>query len=53
MESPSTDQHLIKKEMNKCIDEYIDTLPDKYKTIILLSEIEGFTNKETAEILNL
>lgn len=53
MKSPSTDQLLIKKEMNECIDEYIDTLPDKYKTIIVLNEIEGFTNKEIAEVLNL
>ena len=50
---PSTDQLLIKKEMNECIDEYIDTLPDNYKTIIVLSEIEGFTNNEIAEVLNL
>jgi RNA polymerase sigma-70 factor (ECF subfamily) len=50
---PSTDQLLIKKEMNECIDEYIDTLPDNYKTIIVLSEIEGFTNKEIAEVLNM
>ena len=39
--------------MNECIDEYIDTLPDNYKTIIVLSEIEGFTNKEIAEVLNM
>jgi RNA polymerase sigma-70 factor, ECF subfamily len=50
---PSTDQLLIKKEMNECIDEYIDTLPDNYKTIIVLSELEGFTNKEIAEVLNM
>ena len=50
---PSTDQLLIKKEMGECIDEYIDTLPDSYKTIIVLSEIEGFTNKEIAEVLKL
>ena len=53
IKTPSTDQLLIKKEMNECIDEYIDTLPDNYKTIIVLSEIEGFTNKEIAEVLNL
>ena len=41
---PSSDQLLIQREMNECIDEYIDTLPEDYKTIIVLSEIEGFSN---------
>ena len=50
---PSTDQLVIKKEMNKCIDEYITTLPHDYRTIITLSELEGLTNREIAEILDL
>lgn len=51
--SSSTDQLVIRKEMRECINEYIDTLPTDYKTVIVLSELEGLANKEIAEILNI
>ena len=50
---PSTDQIVIQKEMTECINEYLDTLPPDYKTIITLSELEGMTNREVAEILDI
>ena len=50
---PSTDQLVIRKEMSECINEYIETLPHDYKTIIVLSELEGLANKEIAEILDI
>ncbi|CAB5109451.1 hypothetical protein D3OALGA1CA_1932 [Olavius algarvensis associated proteobacterium Delta 3] len=49
----STDELLIRKEMSDCIHEYIDKLPSDYKTVIVLSELEGLANKEIAEILNI
>jgi RNA polymerase sigma-70 factor (ECF subfamily) len=52
-EANSTDQLVIQKEMRECINEYIDKLPTAYKTVIVLSELEGLTNKEIAEILNI
>ena len=51
--SPATDQLVIQKEMSECINEYIDNLPPDYKTVIVLSEIEGLANKEIAEILGI
>lgn len=39
--------------MNVCINEYIEILPHDYKTIIVLSDLEGLTNKEIAEVLDL
>ena len=51
--SPATDQIVIKKEMSDCINEYIDNLPPDYKTVIVLSELEGLANKEIAEILGI
>ena len=50
---PSTDQLVIRKEMSDCINEYIDKLPPDYKTVIVLSEREGLSNKEIAEILDI
>ncbi len=45
------DQSLIRKEMGECVREYIDRLSTDYKTIIILSELEGFKNREIADIL--
>ena len=49
----SIDQQLIRKEMNSCIRNFIEKLPDNYKTVVVLSELEGLKNKEIADILNL
>ncbi len=50
---PSTDQLVIQKEMSDCINEYIDALSPDYKTVIVLSELEGLSNKEIAQILGI
>ena len=46
-----TDQTVIRKEMSECVREFIDRLPTDYKTVILLSDLEGFKNREIADIL--
>ena len=51
--SPVTDQLVIRKEMSDCVNEFIDNMPPDYKTVIVLSELEGLTNKEIAEILGI
>ncbi len=48
---PDVDQQLIRQEMNSCIREYIDQLPEDYRMVLVLSEVEGFKNREIAEIL--
>ena len=49
----SPDQEVIRDEMSDCIREFVDRLPPDYRTIIILNELEGFTNKEIAEKLKL
>ncbi len=49
----SVDQEFIRKEMSECVREYIDQLPPDYSTILILSEIEGFKNRELADILQI
>ena len=44
---------IIQSEMNECIREFVDKLPSNYRAIIILNELEGFTNKEIAEILQI
>lgn len=48
--APSLDTQLIRKEMNICIRGVVDGLPTNYRTVLVLSEIEGFTNAEIAEV---
>ena len=43
----------IRREMNDCIRGLVDQLPDNYRTVLFLSEFEGFSNPEVAEILGL
>ena len=51
--SPVTDTMLIRKEMNECIRETIDRLPENYRTVLVLSDLEGLTNTEIAEVLDM
>jgi RNA polymerase sigma-70 factor (ECF subfamily) len=39
--------------MNGCIREIIETLPEAYRSVIVLSELEGFKDSEVANILGL
>ncbi len=47
------DHDLIKKEMSECVKEFVHMLPADYRSVILLSELEGFRNKEIADILRI
>jgi RNA polymerase sigma-70 factor, ECF subfamily len=49
----SSEQKLINEEMNGCIREVIETLPETYRSVIVLSEVEGFKDIEIAEITGL
>lgn len=50
---PSVEKSLIRKEMNQCIRNFIENLPSDYRTVVVLSELEGLKNKEIAEILGI
>ena len=49
----SPDRKVIRDEMSDCIREFVDRLPPDYRTIIILNELEGFTNNEIAGILQI
>ena len=51
--TPSTEERVIRQEMNGCIREIIETLPESYRSVIILSELEGFKDAEIADILGL
>jgi RNA polymerase sigma-70 factor, ECF subfamily len=52
-EKPTIEQSLMHKEMVQCFIDHVKNLPANYRTILALSEVEGFTNGEIAEILGL
>src|SRR5574341_1125191 len=45
------EHQIFRKEMNQCIMGFIERLPENYRIVLLLSEIEGLRNNEIAEIL--
>ncbi len=49
----SPDQKIIRDEMSECVREFVDRLPTDYRTILVLNELEGFKNKEIADILQI
>jgi RNA polymerase sigma-70 factor, ECF subfamily len=51
-QTPSVEATAIREEMNACIREFIGRLPEGYKTVMVLSDLEGFKNAEIAEILD-
>ncbi len=49
----SIEQHITRDEMCECIAKYVNKLPRNYRAVVVLSMMEGFSNKEIAEILKL
>jgi RNA polymerase sigma-70 factor (ECF subfamily) len=52
-QTASTEQRVIRQEMNGCIREIIETLPEGYRSVIVLSELERMKDGEIADILGL
>jgi RNA polymerase sigma-70 factor (ECF subfamily) len=55
VEEQSTDveQDLARGEMNDCIRRYVEQLPPRYRSVVILSEGEGLTNPEIASALGI
>jgi RNA polymerase sigma-70 factor (ECF subfamily) len=45
-----TGQQLVIDEMNSCVREVIDSLPEDYRTALVLHDLEGQTAAQVAEI---
>ena len=50
-ETASLERYLIGKEMNACIRERVESLPEMYRTVLILGELAGMTNSEIADSL--
>lgn len=49
----SVEEQIMRKQMNECIQANIAILPEGYRLVLTLSELEGFKNSEIAVILGL
>jgi len=48
---PVLEWQVVRKEMSECLQGYIQKLPESYRTVLALSEFEGLSNREVADIL--
>lgn len=46
-------EQLLNEELSKLLKDAILTLPEKYRLVVVLRDLEGFSTHETAQILNL
>jgi RNA polymerase sigma-70 factor, ECF subfamily len=51
--APLHDTALIRKDMNECIRGLVNDLPENYRFVLMLGDLDGFTNAEIADILGL
>ena len=49
--APRLETVVMQQEMYACVWNRLEHLPANYRTVLLLSDMEGFTNSEVAEIL--
>lgn len=50
-DAPRLDHVIDRADMGACVREYIERLPDSYRTAILLHDLHGMTNPEIADAL--
>jgi RNA polymerase sigma-70 factor (ECF subfamily) len=50
-EQASVERYLIGKEMSECIRWRVESLPESYRSVLVLSELAGMTNAEIASAL--
>jgi RNA polymerase sigma-70 factor, ECF subfamily len=50
---PDPDKNIITEEVLNQIEKAMGKMPDDFKTIIVLRDIENFSNEETAEIMDI
>ncbi len=52
-DSVSLQQSIEQEEMSACVQEYLADLPDSYRAVILLHDLEDLTGSQIAELLDL
>ena len=50
LRAPSAETVAARNEMGECVREFVDRLPESYRSVLVLSDFEGFTNGEIADM---
>lgn len=48
----STEHQAIQREMSRCVQGLMNRLPESYRTVLILSDMEGLKDREIAEVLD-
>jgi RNA polymerase sigma-70 factor (ECF subfamily) len=51
--TPLVEPQIFRKEMNECVQRFIQKLPENYQVVLVLSEFEGFKDSEIARTLGI
>ncbi|MBI5577387.1 MAG: sigma-70 family RNA polymerase sigma factor [Deltaproteobacteria bacterium] len=51
--SREVERRMLQKELGMMIEKYMDTLPEKYRSVFVLCDVQGFSYEETARIMEL
>lgn len=51
--SKEVERKALNKELGQMIRKFTALLPEKYRVVFILSDVEGLSNEETARVLNL
>jgi RNA polymerase sigma-70 factor, ECF subfamily len=51
--APNPEQHASNSEMRRRLEEAVETLPDIYRTIFMLRDVEEMSTAEAAEVLDI
>ena len=50
---PLVQKELEQQQMGECVQDKMDLLPQDFRTVLILSDIMGFSHKEIAEVLDI
>lgn len=50
---PSVEQQFVRKEMNECILGFVESLPEDFRAVLVLSDMAGLSNGDIAETLGI
>ncbi len=51
--APQLDKVMECSEMSECVQRFFADLPDSYRTVIIMHDLEGMTNPEIADMLEI
>jgi RNA polymerase sigma-70 factor, ECF subfamily len=49
----SIEQQVVRKEMSGCVQSLLNQLPESYRTVLILSDMEEMKDREIAEVLDI